>query len=571
MYFVLELSFLFHNGFYKMALMYSWMSNQRAASEYVGRFWYQLVVPLQTWVYLVFVARAIGRHEVSIRQVFSNIEDRTLGWLRNALVAFTVGLVGVTLSVVFPLVGIQVGWMMLCAPLADTAVVYYLAWVAFVRRPQDTEPAASTAPAVPAASEPKYEKSSLSEEQAQHLLQQLETLMKTRKPHTNPDLTLAGSGGPPQNLPEPSVPYPQPEVGHHLLRLHQSAPGAFGRRDSAGKTVPSQHPRRGGYLRLQIEVHFQQGLQVAVRGRPLGIQDGREMRVAVDLGGTKILSVAEGDEGPGGPFLARHKVATQAQRGRDAIWETLVLAVERPLDLAGAGRADLEAVGVCVPGAVVPATGEVRDCSNLPGWTRVPLGAMLTDQWGVPVTVTNDARAACWAEFSSRAGRGSQNMAFVTLSTGIGAGFVFEGKLYQGSRGIAGELGETRDETGGTHERNASGSALLAKFGMRAEDLRGRYEQGEPRALEAFHHLASRIGRLLANVAPLIDPDLIVVGGGLSQLGPWLLDPLAQTIRVEAHSLAAETPLVTARWSEDAGVRGLLDLLDNSLTQGNRP
>lgn len=193
-YFVLELSFLFHNGFYKMALMYSWLSNQRAVSEYVGRFWYQLFVPLQTWVYLALVARAIRRHEVSIRQVFSNIEDRTLGWLRNALVAFTVGLVGVTLSVVFPLAGIQVGWMMLCAPLADTALVYYLAWVAFLRRPQDADPQAL--PAAPAAmTEPKYEKSSLSDEQAQHLLGHLETLMQTRRPHTNPDLTLATLAG----------------------------------------------------------------------------------------------------------------------------------------------------------------------------------------------------------------------------------------------------------------------------------------------------------------------------------------------------------------------------------------
>ena len=295
------------------------------------------------------------------------------------------------------------------------------------------------------------------------------------------------------------------------------------------------------------------------------------MRVAVDLGGTKILAAAEGPQGPGGPLLGRTKLPTDGSRGRDAILETLMSAVEQTLEAAGGRKDDLEAVGVCVPGAVIPSTGEVRDCSNLPGWTHVPLGQLLRDRWGVPVTVINDARAACWAEYSSGAGQGTRNMAFVTLSTGIGAGFVFDGKLYQGSRGVAGELGETRDETGGTNERRASGSALAAQFGLRAEDLRSLCEAGDPRALEAYTLLVTRIGRLLANLATLVDPDLIVVGGGLSKLGPWFLDPLADTIRRESYSLASQTPLEAAHWSEDAGVRGLLDLLAHPDSLGRFP
>jgi predicted NBD/HSP70 family sugar kinase len=112
-----------------------------------------------------------------------------------------------------------------------------------------------------------------------------------------------------------------------------------------------------------------------------------------------------------------------------------------------------------------------------------------------------------------------------------------------------------------THERSASGSALAARFGLRAEDLRSRCEAQDPRALEAYEFLIARAGRLLANLATLVDPDLIVVGGGLSKLGPWFLDPLAERIRLEAYSLASQTPLVPAYWSEDAGIRGLLGLL----------
>jgi len=293
------------------------------------------------------------------------------------------------------------------------------------------------------------------------------------------------------------------------------------------------------------------------------------VRVAVDLGGTKLLTVVEG-EGPGGPFRARTKVPTLAAEGREAVLARIDEQVAACLHQAGAGAGALESLGICVPGAVEPDTGVVSECSNLPGWDRVPLGTRLSDRWGVPVTVTNDAKAACWAEYSSGAGVGTRHMAFVTLSTGIGAGFVFDGRLYQGARGIAGELGETRDDTGQTSERGASGSALWARFGIRAEDLRALYDAGDPRAREGYDHLVTRLGRLLANVATLLDPERIVVGGGLSQLGPWFLDALGAVVAREAYARARETPLVRAHWSDEAGARGLLALLPPSLGGGPR-
>ena len=112
----------------------------------------------------------------------------------------------------------------------------------------------------------------------------------------------------------------------------------------------------------------------------------------------------------------------------------------------------------------------------------------------------------------------------------------------------------------GSRRWTGAGSAIERLHGLRAEDLRRLYDQGDPKAIDAFRGLVARCGRLLANLATLIDPDLIVVGGGLSQLGPWFLDPLQQEVRTQAYSLAREVPLVSARWGEEAGVRGLLEL-----------
>lgn len=278
-------------------------------------------------------------------------------------------------------------------------------------------------------------------------------------------------------------------------------------------------------------------------------------RVAVDLGGTKILAAA-GTAGAVGP-LQTVQVPTVVGEGREALFDTLCAAIDQVLTSGGFRAASL---GVCVPGIVDPDTGTVMDCSNLPGWEHFPLGERLARHYGVEVRVENDARAACWAEATTGAGAGKKNVVFVTLSTGIGAGMVIDGRLYRGTRGVAGELGEMRDEGGDPVERRGGGRGFAQRFGFPTEELKARFDAGEPLALEAYQHLVSITGRLLANVATLLDPDLIVVGGGLSRLGPWYLDALQDRIRQEAYSLARQVPLVPARWGGEAGVRGMLAL-----------
>lgn len=280
--------------------------------------------------------------------------------------------------------------------------------------------------------------------------------------------------------------------------------------------------------------------------------------LGVDLGGTKIFA-ALATSSPG-PFLAATKIPTEGKSSRDQILANLFRAIDGVMDQAGVKARDLGGLGVCVPGIVQSQTGMVVDCTNLAGWQAVPLGALLEERYGVPVAVDNDARAACWAEATTGAGAGVPTQAFVTVSTGIGGALVLDGRLYRGVHAVAGELGETRWPGAGTAEEQASGTALERLFGIKAEDLESRWRRSDPVAVEAFDHLVKSLGLILGNLCSVIDPGLIVVGGGVANLGRFLLDPLEREVRRQAYSLSKGVSVVQSRWMGEAGVRGMVAL-----------
>jgi glucokinase len=282
--------------------------------------------------------------------------------------------------------------------------------------------------------------------------------------------------------------------------------------------------------------------------------------LGVDLGGTKIFAGLAASATSTQPLLAQVKVATEGRTDRDRILANLFGAIDGVLAQAGRSVRGIGGLGVCVPGVVVAAEGRVVNCTNLAGWNDVPLKAILEERYGVPVSVDNDARAACWAEATTGAGAGVATQAFVTVSTGIGAAFVLDGRLYRGVNAVAGEVGETRWPTGETVETTAAGPALDRLFGVKAEDLKARYEAGDPAARRAFSHLVNHLGLVLANLTSVIDPGLIVVGGGVANLGRFLLDPLEEEVRRQAYSLSSRVTLVQARWMGEAGVRGMMAL-----------
>jgi glucokinase len=301
----------------------------------------------------------------------------------------------------------------------------------------------------------------------------------------------------------------------------------------------------------------------------------------LDLGGTKILGRVLD---PAEPRVPLAEVRLDTPRGATAILGGLAEAVAR-LDRDAPGP--VVAVGVGAAGQV-DLEGTLRYAPNLPGVVELPVAAELTPLVGRPVVVDNDANAATVAEHRLGAATGADTAVLVTLGTGIGAGLIVDGRLYRGAGGMAGEPGHMVVDPGGPPcpcgrrgcwERFASGSGLgrLARdaagagaadrvvelAGGDAEAVRGEHvtraaREGDPDAVEVLRQFAWWVALGVANLVNVLDPEIVVIGGGLAEAGDLLLDPVRQayTGLVLAPGHRPPVRLATALLGAEAGAVG---------------
>jgi glucokinase len=318
-----------------------------------------------------------------------------------------------------------------------------------------------------------------------------------------------------------------------------------------------------------------------------------ELAIGVDAGGTKVegllVDVARRD-----PILDRRVVQTPALDA-EAATRTIV-AVARDLM---AGTEQVAAVGVGAAG-MVTRDGVMRFAPNV-AWREFPLAERVARGVGLPAYVDNDANVAAWGEFRFGAGRGATDMLLVTVGTGIGGGIVSEGKLFRGAHGFAAEIGHVIVEPGGPRcgcgnlgcwEQVASGRAI-DRLGREAaaqhpesrlaeladgdpESVDGRLvtaaaEEGDPVAVHVLAEVGRRLGEGIAGLVNILDPDVVVVGGGAVVAGDLLLDPARQAFAgaVMAPSHRPEVPIVQARLLNDAGAVGAADLALVALHEGS--
>jgi len=273
------------------------------------------------------------------------------------------------------------------------------------------------------------------------------------------------------------------------------------------------------------------------------------LTVGVDVGGTKI---AAGLVDFDGRVHERMRVETP-----DTTTEQIVGAiVEVTRQLRDRGGADVAAVGIAAAGYIDAERSTVLFAPNIV-WRNTPLRDLVAAQIGLPVVVENDANAAAWAEFVFGAGRDVSDMMMLTVGTGLGGGVVTDGQLYRGSYGIGGEVGHMRVVPGGERcgcgnrgcwEKYASGSALVreaqalassgapraaaileradgdptAVTGQMVTELAG---EGDPASVELLAGLGKWLGEGIASCAAVLDPALVVVGGGVADADDLLLDP----------------------------------------------
>jgi len=271
----------------------------------------------------------------------------------------------------------------------------------------------------------------------------------------------------------------------------------------------------------------------------------------VDLGGTKILSMIVDEKGR---ILGEDRRPTEASEGPEVGLERIAASLEAVMAEAGLTRDDLRAAGVCSPGPIDPVHGVLPEASNLPGWINVPIRQYLADRLGVPVILEHDATAAAYGEFVYGAGRGFRNIIYITVSTGIGGGFVLDGRLYRGASGAAGEIGHITIEaegppcfcgkpghveglaSGRAIAREAQtvlgrgGSPLMARLAeedgqLSAATVQRAAEGGDSEAIRILRRAGYYLGIGFAACVDIFNPEVLVIGGGLRHMRDFYLGP----------------------------------------------
>lgn len=309
---------------------------------------------------------------------------------------------------------------------------------------------------------------------------------------------------------------------------------------------------------------------------------------ALDLGGTKIAAVVATPEGH---ILGRSRRPTEALEGPQAGLGRLIATLRVALEEGGLRPRDLAGVGLAAAGPVDREAGHLSAAPNLPGWAGVPLRDLLAEALGVPVWMENDASAGALGEHRFGAGRGLRHMLYMTLGTGIGGGIIVDGELYGGALGTAGEFGHMSLSADGPTctcgsrgclEVLASGTALaregaaaveqgraplLARMAAEGGPVTARLvheaaRRGDPGALAVVQQVAEYLGAGLANLVNIFNPEAILIGGGLAEMGSLLLDPAIEMARQRAFKL----PMGAVRISvgslgDEAGVMGAVALV----------
>ena len=306
--------------------------------------------------------------------------------------------------------------------------------------------------------------------------------------------------------------------------------------------------------------------------------------LGIDIGGTKILTAVINAKGE---MLSRDHSITPAREGQEAVVKSILDSTVRSLDQAGITAANLFAIGIGAPGLSNPETGMLFTSPNLPGWENVLLRDIIEKELGKKAFLINDANAAAVGELHFGAGRGIQNFIYITVSTGIGGGIIIDGRIYTGSTGTAGELGHmVIDDNGptcncgnkGCWEILASGTALAREARRRikegsvtsilkyagsdlekvnAEAIHQAAQAGDNLAVELIARTSYYLGVGLANLINIFNPEVIVIGGGLSNIGDMLLKPAFEEARRRAFKQSYQSVrFARAELGRNSGVLG---------------
>lgn len=316
----------------------------------------------------------------------------------------------------------------------------------------------------------------------------------------------------------------------------------------------------------------------------------RSNRIGIDVGGTNVKLALVDDKGN---ITYSNSVPTRAEMGYEYTVNNIKQAIRDLLVETKLSTKDIEGIGFGFPGQVDYKSGVVRLAPNIPGWVDVPIAKLIEDEFKIPTRVDNDVRCAALGELNYGAGKGCENLICITVGTGIGSGLIINGKLVRGASNAAGEIGHIKLQMHdgpicgcgdtGCMEAFASGPSIVA---MAENYIRGgkstkfremangaqitpyivceAAKAGDPVAKRIFAIMGEYIGIGLASVVNLLNPEKIIVGGGVADAGDLLLNPMKQTLKDRAMKIAGDAvEIVPAQLGNTAGVIGASLLIES--------
>ena len=299
--------------------------------------------------------------------------------------------------------------------------------------------------------------------------------------------------------------------------------------------------------------------------------------IGIDFGGTTIKSAVVKE----GRILA-HGEPIDTESHTSA--KTLIDEILRVIATLRGLHPEVAAIGVGLPGFVDSVNGIVHELTNVAGWDEVPLRSILAERTGLPTIIENDAKAMAYGEFSYGAAQNGRHVICITLGTGVGGGLILDGRLYRGAQLGAGEIGHASidyrgvpgpygdrgglEEYVGNHQIAERAAQMYADAGHEVPvekctplDLEHAARNGDPVALAMWDRVGAEIGCALVNAIWILNPDSIVIGGGVANAGDLLFEPIRRIVEKRTTALFHENlRIVPAALGNEAGIIGCATL-----------
>lgn len=302
----------------------------------------------------------------------------------------------------------------------------------------------------------------------------------------------------------------------------------------------------------------------------------KKYTVGIDVGGTNVKF---GLVNPAGKIISRSRLSTQGFKKRADLLNALAGAVEDLIQSNQLNRSKIQGIGIGLPGLIDPVNGIVKELPNIAGWKNVPLVKLFKKKLNLTTKIGNDVNLITLAEWKYGAGKGCRHMICMTLGTGVGAGLILDNHLYLGGGFMAGELGHMPlNEKGplcncggfACFERYVGNKQLLHKASkifkrkdITLPEIKSMAKKGNKKALKFWDDAGAQIGNGLIGAVNLLNPQMIIVGGGVSNDFFLMSKAVKRVIQARAMSVPGKmVKIVQAKLGDDAGIIGARVLLD---------